>query len=374
MEYLMTNDAVTEDADDRSGILRFEEQDESGERTGRSATFAGVEFQPLGYSDLVSRKLRDKVKVPLRWQDARVLESTLPEITLGQAASVSTSLESHFSTQAIGLVKGGWLPSGLALQAGMVVFPDRCTVKDLAARFSDGVKTGKDDMDFLDFFQGKPVRINPSLFAMEGNNRQRPTPQQVQDQWEEACRKIKTALPLAELTPDGAIQGIIGLLDDLGEGMERKKVFLLSVMHIIKSPISISNRTSTWRKVLEIARDCGVLTQSLVVIAVLSVVCVANGAGPAKRLLKPSSDYSAQDAYNALADLQSLEMLMRLYATYPQEKIMLCTGDKNLALFWSGIRASNFISIGHQTSFTISPVEALLPNVSSDLLAAYLNA
>jgi hypothetical protein len=93
-------------------------------------------------------------------------------------------------------------------------------------------------------------------------------------------------------------------------------------------------------------------------------ISVPTGNSPAKRLLKPSANYSAEDAYNALADLRSLEILICLFALFPEQQIMLCTGDKNLALFWAGIRASKYDWVGKAAIFTLSPIGALLPEVS----------
>lgn len=357
-----------------ASTLRFEEQDPGGVATGRFATFENVEFQPLGYSELADKKLGDQVVISLRWSHARIVESTIPELTLGGMASASSLLESHYSSKTIGLVRGGWLPSGLALRTNMVVMPDRCTITELVGRFRDGQKPSEGGEDFLDLFQGKRVRINPGLYALEGSQGQRPSPEHVADQWAEACEKIRTALPLAQLTPEAARQGIVGLLNDTHESMARGENFLRQIAPELQSPVSARRRVAVWNRVLDVARNCGLSRHSLVVIAALSAACVANGAGPAKRLIKPSANYTAENAYNALADLRALEMLMNLYAAFPQEQIMLCTGDKNLALFWAGLRASGFAWRDGHAIYTLSPVEALLPNVDQELVNTYLRA
>lgn len=319
-------------------------------------------------------KLDGPVSIPLNWSNARIVASNIPELSVEAAANIQTTLNSPYSNKSIGLVRGGWLPSGLALRSNMVVMPDRCTISDLASRYQDGQKIRAGD-DFLDLFQDKPVRINPGLFALEGNCRQLPAPCEVEEQWAEACRKIRTALPQAQLTPDAAVVGLIAILDELRESTERKMQFLRQLAPILQSPISATRRSEVLQQVLEIAQTCGLQRNTLVVLAALSIVCVKNGAGPAKRIIKPSAKYSKQDAYNALADFRALELLISLYALFPQEQIMLCTGDKNLALFWAGIRASGFSVNGHNPdsyTYKLSPVEALLPNVTPDLLSAYL--
>jgi hypothetical protein len=70
----------------------------------------------------------------LLWKHAKVLESNIPEIELERSASGHASLESTYTSKAIGLVKGGWWPSGLAVREGMIVLPDRCTDPQKAAQ------------------------------------------------------------------------------------------------------------------------------------------------------------------------------------------------------------------------------------------------
>lgn len=119
-------------------------------------------------------------------------------------------------------------------------------------------------------------------------------------------------------------------------------------------------------EVLSKADQCGVSRASLVVLAALSAVFVANGASPAKRLLKIKADYRDVDAYNALVDLRSLEMLIHVFAWLPNLPTMLCTADKDMALFWVGIQASNFEQKGAGVSCNLSPVDALLPGFANE--------
>lgn len=355
--------------------LRYVEVDEkTNEPTGRSVSFLDVEFQALQYSDLSSRKLNNKINIPLIWQNARVLESTIPEITVDKLASGNATLESIYSSKTIGLVNGGWLPSGLALQNKMIVLPDRCTVSELVGRFGDGAKKNADDEDFLDLFADKRIRVNPLLYALEGNVRMNPTPSLVEQQLKEAYSKIKSALPLAELTPKGkdALKGIIGIINDTQAGMERKQDFLVRLAPQLKAPISASKFAQTWDDVLFTADDCKVPRRSLVVLAALSAIAVPNGKSPAKRLLKLATpNYTAEHAYNALADLRSLEVLMHFFALFPKERFLLCTGDRDLALFWTGIRVSNLEWHRDHLHYKLSPVEALLPKVAREQKACY---
>lgn len=349
-------------------VLAFDEVDDSRNPTGRRAAFGGVEFAPLGYADLVDTKLGDKVVVPLNWQNAKVVESNIGNIELDRFASGNATLESAYTSRAIGLVRGGWLPSGLAVKKDMIVLPDRCTITELKGRFREGIKKKEDDKDFLDFFAGDGIRINPLLYAVEGNLRRSPTSEQIQQQLEEVMAALRLALPKAELVPadGGGLQGIVGLVQDTQASMARKQNFLMRLAPKLQPPTSAGKKAQLWDEILGTAQDCDIPTKSLVVIAALSSISVPMGKSPAKRLLKPSVDYCAEDAYNALSDLRSLELLICLFALFPDQQIMLCTGDKNLALFWAGIRAAKFAWAGNAATFTLSPIEALLPDVSGE--------
>lgn len=357
-------------------MLVLEETDASGMSTGRRAAFTGVDFSPLTYGDLLNKKLAKKVSIPLNWTSAKVVESSIPEIELDEFVSGHATLESAYTSKGIGLVRGGWLPSGLAVRQDMTVLPDRCTISELRGRFHDGAKKRADDKDFLDFFDTEGVRINPLLYALEGNLRRNPTPEQIRQQLEEVGQALRLALPKAQLVPGdiGGLRGAVGIVQDTETGMERKQEFLMRMAPKLQAPTSATKKQQLWEESLTLASDCGVPINSLVVLAVLSSISAPMGNSPAKRLLKPSATYSAEDAYNALADLRSLEILMCLFALFPEQRIMLCTGDKNLALFWAGIRASKFEWVGKAASFTLSPVEAFLPNVNAECGAMFFDA
>lgn len=154
------------------------------------------------------------------------------------------------------------------------------------------------------------------------------------------------------------------MLEESRADFERKQAFLLEVAPALANPISFRLMADRWAEALAAADRHGVRRTSLVVLAVLSSIVVPNSASPAKKLLKFGPGYDEGDAYNALADLRSLEILINLYAVYPDERPALFTGDKALALFWVGIQAHSFRRTGEGVSFDLAPVVELLPGDS----------
>lgn len=358
-------------------VITYQEVSESGVPTGRCATFADVEFRGLGYADLIGHTLGTPLTMPLRLANCRVVENNLEGLSLGAQGAVSAVLNSPYSSRVLGLVRDGWLPSGIAFKDSMIVLPDRCVFSELAGRFRSGKKTKLEDKDFLDFLIGRTVRINPLLYVLEGNLKKNPDYSSIERQFDVATEIVNAALPLAQIVPSGrgGLEGVRGLIRESEAGMARKQEFLMCLAPKLRAPIAARRVTEVWDDVLSTARACGVPVRSLVVLAALSVVCVPNGKSPAKGLLKFNvSKYTVEDAYNALADLRSLEVLMHLFAAFPDEEILLCTGDKDLVLFWAGIRPSELVMVNGVFSAKFSPVEELLPNVTPERKADYFSA
>jgi hypothetical protein len=355
--------------------MHFHPHDEQGNPTGAFVTLENVAFAPLPYEQLAAAKLGDRITVKLQWRDARVTESTVEGIDIGLIAAGNATLDSHFSSRTIGLVPGGWIPPGLALQSDMIVLPDRCTISEIRGRFRDGVKKGTTEPDFLDLFAGRRVRINPMLFALEGNQRRDPTPREVAQQLEEAVTHLQLALPLAEVIGAGGVSlnGLLGLLEETAVGTEAKREFLMRLAPRIHAPVRAERRGALWDEILRTAIECKVEPKSLVVIAALSSIAAPMTANPAKLVLKLKQRYTIHDAYNALADLRALELLMTLFGRFPSQAAMLCTGDKNLALFWAGVGASNFAWEGGHASFTLSPVDSFFAGIDEARQGQYFD-
>lgn len=343
-------------------VMKFAELEGQAGEPPRSITFVGIEFKPLDYRQLAEARLHQPVTVPLDWHNARLVETDVPGIDIDGIAKGNATLESLFSSTTVSLQRGGWLPSGLAVtRRGVTVLPDRNVVAQIKARYDGGAVVAA-DRDFLDMLADLEVRINPLLFAMEGNGRGIPTPSIVEAQLQEAVQLIRKALPKTELViGDDNLKGALGLIEDTRPGLERKQAFLLDIAPSLDPPTSRRMLDARWQEILDAADRNSVPRTTLVVLAALSAAAVPNSGSPAKKVLKFRPGYAAGDAYNALADLRSLELLIHLYTLFPEERPALFTADKALALFWTGIQVHGFRRESDGLTFDLAPVEALLP-------------
>ncbi|MBS1164333.1 MAG: hypothetical protein H6R00_358 [Proteobacteria bacterium] len=330
--------------------------------TPRTVTFADFAIKPLSYEDLATAKLHRPVTIPLEMYNGRIVESDVEGIDTGKYAHFTTTLESPFTAQAIGLVRGGWLPSALAAtREKAVLLPDRNIISKIAGQFENGIKVDS-EADFLDLFADEPIWINPLLSALEGNKRAVPTSAAARTQLEEGVEKLRKALPKATImVGTRSIEGLLGLIDDTRLGLTRKQDLLRRLAPLLAAPVARRNMDARWAEALAAADEAGVPRNSLVMLAVLSTIVNPQGHCAAKRVLKFHASYSNADAYNALSDLRSLEVLLSCLAFFPDYNIQLCTADRNLALFWVGLGASDIAHDSGRMQYEVRPHAALLP-------------
>ncbi|NSY14764.1 hypothetical protein [Agrobacterium vitis] len=354
-------------------VLKYRELSKYG-TLARELAFTDITFSPLGYEALRTAKLHQQIEIPLSGRGA-ILSSDVAEIDAGQTAKFGATLESQFTSKAIGLVKGGWLPSMLAAIDDTIVLPDRCVVAQLSARLKDGVTKPEADKDFIDLFADTVIRINPMLFVLEGDGGQNATPETIGKQLEEAVTKLRSALPKAEMVAADAkgLQGVLGLIQDTQDGIARRQDFLISLNPKLKSSVSRKNVQSCWDEVLIAADHYDIPKASLVVLAALSAVVMPQGRNPAKGLLKFGEAYGPKDAYNGLADIRALEILIYLFGLFPDQRVMLCTADKDMAMFWVGLQASNFAFSHGRMTYDIAPTD-LLPGVATEKWREWLGS
>ena len=329
----------------------------------RTLSFVNAQVQPLDFATLQSAKIHKPVTIPLVWRGGTLIDTTIEGRAPGETVNASATLQSEFTSRAIGLVRGGWLPSAFAVMyQKTTILVDRNVVSQITSRFANGKRRGKQEPDFIDLFADQPIRINPLLFVLEGNRRTIPTPEDAATQFAEVEMKLRAALPEAELAigPD-SLKGALGLIEDSRASLDCKQRFLHHIAPRTISPVAQRDVEARWKEIIETADLHSVPRQSLVVLAALSAVAVPNGKSPAKRMLKFRNGYTEADAYNALADLRAIELFIGCHCLFPEEPMQLCTGDKDMALLWSGLQASNFRRSGRGFSYDMAPVEGLFP-------------
>ncbi|MGY3609703.1 MULTISPECIES: hypothetical protein [unclassified Bradyrhizobium] len=345
-------------------VFTFREIEHPDGGAPRTLTFTEVDIKPRSYEELDAAKLHQAVTIPLEMYNGRILETDVEGVDLSKYAHITAMLESPFTAQAIGLVRGGWLPSVLAAtRDNAVVFPDRNIISELSGRFAGGHTVGREP-DFLDLFAGSQVKINPTLAAMEGNGRALSTPDEAREQLDEAVAKLKSACHKRLMVGPDSLKGLLGLIEDMRPGLERNQARLKALAPSLCKPTARREIDARWNTVLEAADAHQVPRSSLLVLALLSALVHPTVRCASKRLLKLHDSYTDGDAYNALSDLRALELLLYALAFFPDFEAQICTKDRQLALFWVGAGAHDIKRAGVGIRCSLTPHVSCLPRGS----------
>lgn len=315
------------------------------DETGRRISIRSVaNIMPLSYENLLDViGSQGVIKVPIDLKGVPLIDSANPSDVEQGAFNVSCVLESHSSTEAIGIVRGGWLPSSLAAQNRTLLL-DRCVVSKIYEYFRDGARPVGPPKDFIDLLDIGPVRLNPLLYALEGNKKTHLSSNEVRSQIEEACEKIQQVLPNAIIQPNADNLWCLAssVIERTCQGFEKKTSFLKAIAPKLASPIAYKNRDIVWAFVVEQQKKFGVDGTSIIMWAVLSAIfCEQNSknplANPARKLFKFRKNYTDSIAYNALSDLRAIELYAILPSLFVGERFAFCTTDTALAAFAVGL-------------------------------------
>lgn len=346
--------------------------------TQRRVSLRGGEIQPLGLDAFLALKndLRNCIEFPMRIQNAIVEFSEFDGIKTQEMHTVSTNFLSSYGSNVMALVSGGWLPSGIVLDEDILLLPDRCTVGAIRNRFFGGVRKEGQNDDFLDFTANKRLRINPLLYAMEGcSGHQHPSAADLSSLFDRAAEKILQALPQAVIYPDKAsvMRGTLAMLEAGEESFLARQRFLVKAAPLIASPIPRIRLTQVWNELLDLSKHYGVSRGSLLMCALISSTAARQGSNPALALLKPRANYTNKHAFNSLADLRALDLLIAASTDLLGSRVALLTEDRALAQFWAGLQVHSFRREGSQIRYAMTPHSALFGRLSDVEQSQVLN-
>ena len=222
------------------------------------------------------------------------------------------------------------------------------------------------------------------LFALEGRDRRLPTDFEMRAELNRATKALLHVLPgtNVEKVAPGQRRAMRRILLEQAEYRHRATRLLIRAIPLVVDRVSPVNRKHIEAKVLQIARDEQIRTDSLPVLALLSCIYDSNpristhrAATPGRAVLKPSKAYSEKDAYNSLSDLFFLELLFNTVAMAPEVQPVLYTRDVGIAAFWTVLQPAKY-EVRHASnnksaaSITFNVGSGLFPSLSDDEVLA----
>lgn len=334
---------------------------------GKELILGDANVQALSLEDLLSFEKNYTFKLKI---NGAILDKSSAEKT--ERVDVSASFSSEYTNQCFALVRSGWLPPVFALNNSLIL-PDRNIITDISRRFHQGEVVSKgQQLDFIDLIVAHDYQAQISLapFALEGNLRRRPTSHEVILQLEEASQKISQALPNLHQTPinDLTITGIMGLLEDSHDQHHKRLEFLMSTIHLLGNTAGKMRRSAVWKEIFDLASQAGLDRADFCVITAIIAVTAPNNCNPARGIFKPKPNYTEQDAYNSLCDIQLLSLYIHALHNFPNEKHVLLTKDTSMAKLWAGMaplttsRKPPLVNCDFQISRSLFPIDEYWSN------------
>lgn len=345
--------------------------------TGRVIHFEPFEakqvvVRPLDHARLLKVLASERPSFP--FEITNVKATGVPPDVEGKPLVVTGNMETA-APVAYGLVDGGWLPMPWANKR--IALLDRNLVirlEKLRASMSPQDPAGLTKLLGLD-----AETVSPLLFALEGPNRRLPTAAEMDEEFERAKQALVDLLPGAKLQQIGPVQraALHRLVLEQVEFRAKATQFLLKAAPLVVNRVMPQKRQALEAEVTKFAVAEGLRRDSLAFLAVVS--CIYDGkppsthkaATPGRAVLKPKAGYSAQDAYNALADLSFLELMFNVGALFTETSFVLYTADVGLAAFWAALhpckRELAYLGGGiSRTTMTFNMMGGLYPDLSDD--------
>lgn len=234
----------------------------------------------------------------------------------------------------------------------------------------------KDKAEFywISEFSRVARNLNPILTAYEGCLTRQPNKEEFQEELELAGASLRRVYPTKNVISHSAELSAT-LFDALARKLERKHIetqFLEQAAALVAHRPSDKDLMPRLHEIIAIGAKAGLTSQSLVTPALLSCLGEKRDGSqlsPGRRILKPKPNYTHQNAYNAISDLQYLEFLIAASAN-PQGPVALCTTDRGLAEFWLALSPTKAQrDSDNDINFKLKFDKKLMPRLSNDQLA-----
>jgi hypothetical protein len=258
------------------------------------------------------------------------------------------------------------------------VLVDRNVVSALSKLSS---RPGRTDMEperwWLNQLNSDRLTLNPLLCAIEADVKRVPTLDEFCENLKQAASVLAEGLPKAKVLHHDPehYAAAYSMVTAVAERRSMEASFLTSAVPLIVSRARTSKRDGLERELGERACDSGISVRSFVGICALSCLYErADGTGPmiGRGIIKPTLSYSAEDAYNALADINALEILA-LASGFGTGTFGLCTHDHALAALWESLGVSEpYWTEGAEFTAKLSPSPLLFPGLDEDKVVALL--
>lgn len=332
-------------------------------------------FEPLTFSDLQQGLESGKFKMKAHISPGNISIDGKRDDTKS-TLDFSVKYLERFS--ALCLVTGGCLPPQ-AINSHSLLF-DRNGIAYIEQSNAGRVNDNETVFSWwLKSVQAENIHVNPILYAVEGDKNRTPTFTEFKNSIVQATNELRTYFPtaiLAEYT-DEAIHSKYQLVVSNLERQQREIDFLIKAVPLFVESVPDNKLDTFWEDILKLTKEYNLTTGSFLLLTVAACVFEnihghrSKFSSPARVLLKPNINYNSRTAYNAIADLRSLEILAAGDA-HSEYDLALVTADKAMALMWCGLNFKEATTNSEGTlTFNFKPQKSLFPRMTGNRLSDF---
>lgn len=250
--------------------------------------------------------------------------------------TVDLNLTNSIKNDSYLIVMGGWIPCSF-VSNNTLLLSDRNVVSEIIRRYNNGLKKVTEELDSFDnIFLNTNIILDLSPFLIEGNQQILPTNEQMDIQYNTVYHELKLALPKLHIATyqNSYYHQIKNKLSPI---IEKRIIFLKKIAPKINKQFTNKTKEKAVKLVFEIAEEMKLEKNDLVILLALLRIVINGNKNPAQLVLKDSQNYSEENAYNAVLDLVTIELLVNYHSFYDDNiyKKAFITRDKGLSLFSS---------------------------------------
>lgn len=345
--------------------------------------FTPVEFLPLPYEDLERAAVGNEKDFKFKIEAVEITRQKDSIITDLPDQLLPVTIDSKHPLPFYALVPNGWLPVSLVEPNYLLI--DQNVVITIEKLLAGKTHLGMAEADWwLNFIIQSNLTLNPLLYAFEGKKRLAGSEADFKSDFAEASATLQEKFADAKIISfsDAQIKMVYAEMNKIAAHRVNDSAFLKQVAPLIAKDVSKPKLAAVQEEIFKIARATGVSKNSFALFAALSAIFYQPQSGhgrlqfnPAKKILKPCDSYSDEMVYNALSDLQSLEIYagsLALSASFDLPPFALVTADKAVALFGCGLDIHNLKLDAGGVSFQITLTEHLFRRLDDHLRAELL--
>ncbi|GAB6147292.1 hypothetical protein [Desulfocicer niacini] len=293
-------------------------------------------FEPLGFEEMFSDDKLYEVIAKVKSGNGKINDKIID-----QDSTCSFSIHFHSDISIYVLVPDGWLPITFLNKNFLV--PDRNFLSSIIQIRANNLKSNtKSTKWWLDFHKKSDIVINPILYAFEGNKRRKPTYDEFRESFNKAVNELTEYFPNAKIISSKTeefYKASYSILDEMTVSQEDDINFLIKAAPLVASPYSDKQLNEAQDTIDKIAMEHNCLGGSFLYFLVISCLYEMNDNSiykAARKVLKPKVNYSKEDAYNTISDINALILFVQSLSIF-KSPFPICTCDKALAAFWVGL-------------------------------------